>query len=488
MKKKVVSICLIILLLAATILSAMYGGSQSTVLFENNKPLQLWYTDEALTNYVESAAFDYQEETGNKVVPVLVSGLEYLDEIYTASLEGEGPDLFITSNDTLEKAYLSGLSSKIEDTGGIVDQNNYPEAALLAVTYKDRIVAYPFYFETSVFLYNQTYVENLARETIEAEANAAEGEAAMEAIEAADSEQAAEGQVVTEAETAEVSAEAVARTMDVIIPSTIDEILTFAEEYDAPEQVEAVFKWDVSDIFYNYFVVGNYITVGGDAGDDPDNIHIYNEDAMKCLAVYQKLNQFFSIEPKEVSYDSILQEFIEGKTVFTVATTDAIRKIDEAKAAGSFAYEYGVATMPNVNEELSSRSLSVTNAVVINGYSGQKEKAEDFAKYLTYDRAESLYDRTGKISVRKNLDDDNKKIKVALAEYEKSVPIPKNMETGSFWVYLEIAFANIWKGADINETLRGLSEQVMSQVTGSEYTQEVLPTPVIEEDTEEMDE
>lgn len=485
MKKKIVSIFLIICLLAVTYFSTMADSTDDTTLFESNKPLQLWYTDEALTNYVESAAFDYQEETGNKIVPVLVSGLEYLEEINTATLEGEGPDLFIVSNDSLEKAYLAGLACEIADAKGVVNETYYPSAALKAVTYQDKPTAYPFYYETSIFLYNQTYIENLAKETIEAEANAAEGEAAMEAIEAAGSEEAAEAQVVAEAETVEITEEAVAKTIDVIIPATIEEILTFAEDYDAPEQVEAVFKWDVSDIFYNYFVVGNYITVGGDAGDNPDNIQIYNEDAMKCLAVYQKLNQFFSIEPKEVSYDSILQEFIEGKTVFTVATTDAIKKIEDAKAAGQFAYDYGVATMPNVSDELKSRSLSVTNGVVINGYSQQKEVAEDFAKYMTYDRAATLYDRTGKISARKDITYDNKKIQVTLAEYEKSIPIPKMMETSSFWVHLEIAFANIWQGADINETLRSLSEQVMTQVTGEEYKEEVLPTPVLEEETEE---
>ncbi len=99
--------------------------------------------------------------------------------------------------------------------------------------------------------------------------------------------------------------------------------MNFADEYDAPETVEAVFKWDVSDIFYNYFFIGNYISVGGDAGDDPMNINLYNEFAIQCLKVYQQLNQFFSIDTNIVTYEGILEEFLEGKTVFTIATTDA---------------------------------------------------------------------------------------------------------------------------------------------------------------------
>ena len=115
--------------------------------------------------------------------------------------------------------------------------------------------------------------------------------------------------------------------INAMIPSTIDDILSFADSYDAPEQVEAVFKWDVDDIFYNYFFVGNYIDVGGSCGDDTESIDIYNLDAIRCLMAYQDLNQFFSIDPDEVDYDSVIQEFIDGKLVFTVATTDIVGRI-----------------------------------------------------------------------------------------------------------------------------------------------------------------
>ena len=39
-----------------------------------------------------------------------------------------------------------------------------------------------------------------------------------------------------------------ARIME-LIPQTFEELLAFANEYDAPAAVDGVFKWDVSDIF-----------------------------------------------------------------------------------------------------------------------------------------------------------------------------------------------------------------------------------------------
>ena len=204
--------------------------------------------------------------------------------------------------------------------------------------------------------------------------------AAQEALENNGPEENSSGEEGSE--TAVPDENMVAAYVEEILPKTINDILSFADEYDAPEQVEAIFKWDVSDIFYNYFFVGNYIDVGGSAGDRSDSINIYNEDAIRCMRVYQNLNQFFSIDTVEISYNDILQDFIDGKIVYTVVTTDALEKIEEAKENGEFQYEYGTSLIPDVNEELISRSLSETQCLIVNLYSTNKDMANDFAIYL----------------------------------------------------------------------------------------------------------
>ena len=50
-------------------------------------------------------------------------------------------------------------------------------------------------------------------------------------------------------------------------------------------------------------------------------------------------------------------------------------------------------------------------------------------------------------------------LQVFAREYETSVPIPKMLETGNYWLKLEALFAEIWNGADANEELKTLSEQ-----------------------------
>lgn len=460
-------------------------------IFGHRETLYLWYTDEALTDYLNSVAVSYSEHQSDvRVIPVYTPGLEYLETINQASLHTEEvPDLYIVSNDSLEKAYLAGLASEVALPEGVLPMADFfPETAISAVTYHDKQIGYPFYFETSCLLYNETYLADWARAQIEAEADAQMAEEAQAELD--NGAELEEDDVSVGNDTAQmISDEEVDAKVAETLPNTISDILAFADVYDAPEQVEAVFKWDVSDIFYNFFFVGDYIDVGGKNGDQADFIHIYNEDAIKCMRVYQNLNQFFSIDTKEISYDAVLQDFMEGKIVYTVATTDALSKIEAAKAEGSFAYEYGVSKMPDVSEELSSASLSVTQCVVVNGYSVQKKMANDFAVYLTEYATDSLYARTGKLPVCDNggdtYDDPNKA--AFLQEYMNSIPMPKMVETSNFWVELEIAFAKIWDGEDANKDLKALSEKIMSQVVGGEYEETYidLPEEVVEQYVDE---
>ena len=529
LKKRLFTMAVIACAAAAVAVVGLSGKTisqeqEESIFTRGKETIYFWYTDEALTDYLGSAAVAYGEAHDVRVIPVLASGLEYLEEINKASIQSENmPDLYIISNDSLEKAFLAGLASPISEESWGEIKEEYPDAARLAVTYKNKTIGYPFYFETSSLLYNRTYLEEFARSQIEAERDAAEGEAAMADFEENGPEEESQGNEDAQAGessqeggntqgdgTSQADADAqnegglqeggegsgedgtepdgemealVDERVKELLPSTIDDILNFANEYNAPEQVEAIFKWDVTDIFYNYFFAGNYMIVGGAAGDNTENMNIYNKDAIDCLKVYQALNQFFSIDTKEISYEKVLNDFMEGKIVYTVATTDAVAKLEEAKGNGDFAYEYSIAPVPDINEELLTRSLSVTNCVAVNGYSDKQELARDFARFLTCEYTDTLYSRTGKVAARYGVDYGNINLQECVNEYEVSVPMPKMVETSNFWVELEIAFAQIWDGADANDRLRQLSEQIMTQVTGEPYTE-----TVIEEEEEIVDE
>lgn len=430
-----------------------------TELANRKETIHLWYTDDALTDYLSSKTLDFYNNTDIRVDVKLVSGVEYLEAVNAASLDEEAdtPDIYILSNDSLEKAYLAGLATKLPESAPVYDDQLFHQAARNAVLYDGKYVACPLYFETSALLYNKTYLQQIADE-----ANRAGTDEAQESGENPDE---SPGQTVT---------------ADQLIPASVVDILTFADQYSTPENVEYFLRWDVSDIFYNYFFIGNYISVGGAAGDDKTLIDIYNTESVSSLKVYQELNQFFSIDTKETNYDSILQEFQEGKTIYTIATSDCIKKLDEAAKNGEFGYEYGVAKLPDINQELTTKGMSVTNALVINGYSEHKESAGRLMEYLVREASADLYPMTGKLSSVAQRAEDNEHAAVFMENYQESVPMPKMLETGNFWVELEICFAKVWGGEDANTQLRHLSEQIKTQLAGEPVTEEPLEDPQVE--------
>ena len=527
MKKRLMAI-LFIALAAAGIFAIGKSGmpvkekeqSEDSSLFSNHNKdsIYLWYTDDALTTYLSSAAVAYNETHDARIVPVLESGLDYVETINRNSVESNVPDLYVISNDALEKAYLAGLAVPVEATVNM--EETFIGKGLAAATYKDKLLGYPFYFETSSLLYNKTYLRDLAvaqltqeqeeaaAQEVQENADSASGDttqsssdATQSSAGAGDTQKAAESessdtasdrsdsQTTEEAveEESPFTEEQIEAKIAEYLPKTIGDIQTFGDMYDAPEQVESVFKWDVTDIFYNYFFIGNAINMGGENGWDTEQVDIYNLNAIRSMTAYQNLNNFFSIDTSAISYESTLNDFMQGKVVFTVATSDAVAALEQAKQDGTFAYEYGFVTTPSFKEEEPSSSLSVTNCVAINGYSTNQEVANDFARYLTCEYNEILYDRSGKVSAQKDMEYPYDALQVFAREYETSVPIPKMLETGNYWLKLEALFAEIWNGADANEELKTLSEQIKYQITGEQIEETYIEDTAGDSEEDEVE-
>lgn len=424
--------------------------------FDRKDTIYFWYSDEAMTNFLNSAAVAFGEEKDVHVIPVLTSDSQYLEAVNRASVQEEQmPDAYIISHDLLEKAYLAGLAEEIRDEGEVCNANNFPAAALSAVSYHGKTVAYPLSFETSALIYNETYLQEWALQSAQKELL---GDGAEDGDPAEDSEGIPLDEALLAAKTEEYFQQA--------IPGNLEDLLTIADTFDLPEGVEGIMKWAVSDIFYNYWIVGNYMIVGGDAGDDEGNIQIVNPETIACLEAYRGLNQFFFIESDTVTYDSAIQDFMDGKIVFSIATTDIVDRLAKAKEEGAIAFDYGVAMMPMVSSELKSRSMSVTNAVAINSYSRHKELANEFAAYLVDECADSLYERTGKAPAKTDAGQDNGPLQIFKLEYARSIPLPKMMETGNFWLHLERLLAKVWNGEEVTVQVQELADQIRAQTGG----------------------
>ena len=395
--------------------------------------LTIWYTDAKLNTFMLEAAEEYKEKTGITVNAQLISAVDYIETISDATfIKENGPDLFVAGSDLLQKALYAGI---VDDhvSYSEAEKDNIPQKAFDAATCDGKLIGYPFYFESCFLLYNQYYAEDW--------------------------------------------------------PRSVDQILEYADAFEATsttEKVQSIFKWDVSDIFYNYFFIGNYVGLGGVNGDDKAQLSLSEGNVIKSLEYYQSLNEFFAIDEETVHNEDVIQEFIDGKIVFTIAKTDAIARLDQAIAEGKvpeYKLEatrdeegneipprevdcfYGVGDIPNLSEELITRGLSVTNSIVVNNYSANRAYANDFAHYVSYERAEQLYEQTGKVSVCKSVTAGDANWERIMVQYAGSVEIPKIIEMSNYWILMEIAFANIWNGADIMTEIGNVVAQMNMQLS-----------------------
>ena len=480
LKKRMIATAAVIAMAAA----AVYGSTQEMSqtqdtgerlqLFRGKETIYCWYSDEALSGYINAAAVSFGEQNKVRVIPVLTSDSEYLEAVNQETLHSaQIPDIYLLSSDSLEKAYLAGLATKVPDTEGICDTDHFSRAALAAVTYDDKIIGYPVSFDTSALVYNEDYLRTWATQQAEKELSGSSDndEPVGEGEEIIEEDSLPEDQTTDQVTADEATVNALAEQYFAkALPSTVDDLLNIADTFDAPEGVEGVMKWDVNNIFYNYWIVGNYMIVGSDPGDDRNDININNPETIQCLEVYKALNQFFFIESDTVTYDSVIQDFIDGKTMFTIGTTDVVKRLEDAKADSSLTFNYGIARMPDVSAELQSRSLSVTGAAVINGYSEHKELADRFAAYLSEEYADGLYERSGKMpaSIHAAENADNGALTIFANEYADSVSLPKMLETGNFWMQLEVLFSKVWNGEDVTTLVQQLADNMSQQLGNTE--------------------
>lgn len=407
-KRKKHSLMIIGLLFALILLSGIMVGSRYRYIEEERErrnsmgDMLVWYTSDSLTPYMDYVAKDYEKETGMHIVVKKVSPADYLEQIYKASISEEmtTPDVYITTNDCLEQAYLSGIATEQYLS---VTKEDFSESAIHAVTYKGKQIASPLYFDTSLLFYNKNYTENA--------------------------------------------------------PKTMDELLAFAEAFEEVEGVENILKWDCSNGFRNYFFAGGYLNVAGEDGDDAEQLDVTNDSLLQALSYFHSMNDYFSIDMDAVTEENVREEFIAGKTVFVFGDTSWFAALNDAGMTN-----WGVAPMPDLKEGLEGRSIAVTDVAAVNGFSNKQEEAAAFVRALTVDYVEALYGLSKKVPASTKIDMTQEYCITARAQYATCRQLPKLMDLGDFWMRFEITMADVWKGKDAAAEMNEFKAQMESRL------------------------
>lgn len=331
--------------------------------------LVFWYEDETYAAFLETAARRYFAGTGVKVALEYQETIDYVGDIYEQTMQDDGfPDVYLISGDNLEEAYLYGLvsvnKSEMEDSG--IAQN-----AIKASTYGEKYLGYPLSYNTCVFIYQPGYFE-------------------------------------TE-------------------PGSIQAIIDYSGENEPEENVEYLLEWDVNDAFYDFPFISNSVSFEKTQAECMEVVYdeeLYNQD----LAFFEEILESFSIDAEAVSEDSIIENFLTGKTLCAIIDTDSLYRLE--------GYQYSVMEIPDLNDSLEAYSCAITDMILVNEFSVHGEAAAEFARFVTVDMAAEMYELCGHFSVIPSENPEQTK-QVAYRAYETSVIVPNSQDARDFWVKLE---------------------------------------------------
>ena len=243
-------------------------------------------------------------------------------------------------------------------------------------------------------------------------------------------------------------------------PTNFQEILDFSVQYGSDgvtfEGIETILKWDVQNLYYNYGFIGAYLNLGGTYGDDETEIDLTNESVIQALSFYKNLNQSLYFDAAESDYDTVLEEFLNGKILYTIAGTQSLSRLEEAAANGM---QYGIAPLLDMNDVLKSKAIATNYLVQINPYGASETAAKDFAVFLTNTYIENFYKLTGKMSCKPIGNYENAELVNIEKAYINSVQLPKLLKTTDYWMELELAFRAIWNAEIEHQAGEGTEEE-----------------------------
>ncbi len=407
-----------VLLMAGVILTAVSGckiqyseeatSEGETAVKENAASvIDLRYTNEKYKEY-----FEYCEKAFEKANPDVDIRLEYAKEdsqymqniIEGSYSEETTVDVYMAADSSLGTAYLAGVAAK--NPYDVFSEENYCAAAINACSYGSNLIAYPLSYDTAFFVYREGF---LTAEDIR----------------------------------------------------TFENLKLFGENADYSSEefmtIESIFRCDLNDIFINYGFIGAGINIGGDSGSDSSVVEILTGKTTKSLYDYIAIIDYFSINSEE-SYEDIINKFIEGRYLSTIASTydlDTILESEVSCEMGAF---------PDYNELDTSSPLSITQCLVVNPNSDYVSIASDFARFTTYEAASLLYDMTGALSSRRGIKYENQELEKIYDSYEKSDCKNKLQYGEQVYPLIEIAMHNIVAGNDSDEELTKVEEYMINQL------------------------
>ncbi|WP_414838496.1 extracellular solute-binding protein [Carnobacterium sp. TMP28] len=408
---------------SALLLAACGGGSGSDTAASNSKDgtgsgeLNI-SVDAGYVDYVNEIKADFEKEHDVKIKITERDMFEQLEALPLDGPAGSAPDIMMSAYDRIGPLGQQGHIAEVT----LGNEAQYNDTDKAQVTIDDKIFGEPAVIETLVLYYNKDLIEKAPATFKEVEALAK------------------------------------------------DEKYNF--EGEAGKNTGFLAKW--TDFYFSYGLVAGYGGyVFGEDGTDASDIGLNNDGAVE--AITYATDWFKNVWPQGMlditSSDAfITDQFLAGKVAAFIGGPWQAQALKEAGV------NYGVATIPTLNNGEEYQAFGGGKGWVVSNYSKNKEVSQAWLDYVTTtENQNKFYDATNEIPANQESREyatgkEDELTSAVIAQYKEAQPMPNIPEMAEVWagaenLMFDAASGNKTPKESADEAVKMISESIEQKYT-----------------------
>lgn len=249
-------------------------------------------------------------------------------------------------------------------------------------------------------------------------------------------------------------------------PTSYDEIIAKAKEFNNPKENKYTFMWDVANAYYSHsFIAGGGGYIFGDGGTNKDDVGIDSAGAVAGANSMLALKEILPVNSADATTQIMEGLFDEGKIG---AMIDGPWAVEGRKTAG---VNFGVVKLPMLQDGKQQSSFSGIRSLFVSAYSKYPNAAQLFADFATSeDMLLKRFGTTSQIPPMLALMDaeeikGNEFVAPFLDQAQFAVPMPSIPQMGLVWTPYGAAFASMWNdGVKPEEALKTSADTVREAI------------------------
>ena len=433
--KKVLSLFFVALLIVVLTACSKPGGSEqkeskdttektpteeTAIEPEEGAELVLWSNGDQEAEWSEYVAEEFTDEYG---IPVTVEEVKHTDaagKLETDGPAGLGGDVFTGAHDHVGNMEAAGLI--YDNYFSDEYKERFMEGAVTAVSANSdgeyKMFGYPLAIETVGLFYNQDLLDQMGFEPAE----------------------------------------------------TMEELMQQSKEFMEKNPGSYGFMVEPGNFYLIHGFFGGYGGyIFGDNNTNPDDIGLNNEGGIKAAELMKKIHdEILPLKKEDITGDIISSQFNEGKLLYYITGPWAVKGHQEAGV------NFGVKTMPKLDNGEVPTTFSSIKSLFVNAYSDYPKAATLLAQFASSDEMLlKRYEMTGQLPPSNALLEDetikSDELNIAFLEQSQySISMPNIPAMQHVWSGMEVAFTALWNGesepkAALDKGVQQIREAIDSQ-------------------------